>query len=818
MRNVTEQFRFAIQSAGLHPPEYIEADGKLHRFSSNGRRGDDAGWYVMHGDGLAAGAFGDWRSGLSEVWRADVNRSLMPQDEAAYRARVADMRRLRELAEARRKDEASERAEAIWQSASPSPRNHAYLLRKGVAPHGVRLFADTLTISGMDCAGALVIPLRDVSGHLHSLQFVAPNGEKRHLPGGRQKGCYYGIGEPNDVLVVAEGFATAASIREATGYAVAMAGYAGNLESVAEAARGKFPNMRIVIGADNDVREDGGENAGIVYGSRAAFAVGGYLAVPNLDGSKCDFNDLMLAHGADAVRAAIDNAKQPEGSANCGGTVSSVAASAWAEPRPLKDTLPRVEKFTPGLLPRALRDWVVDVAERAQAPMEYVAVAAMVSAGAALGRKIAVRPKMLDDWHEFPNLWGALIGPPSWMKSPCLDEGKRPLTLIEAELLEDYELTHREWEADAESAKARRDGAKDRARKAARDKKAFDKMELLADIVPDEPQPARLIVNDATQPALCDVLRANPNGVLVVRDELHGFIAELDKDGMQGARGFYLTGWSGKEAHVEDRIARGKNLRVPHVCLSMLGGIQPARVAPLLRDSIATGGSDGFLARFSLAVWPDSPGEYKAIDRAPDGDARDRAYKVFRDLYVLTPQGADAEGEDDSTPFVRFEPAAGEMFTEWDVALRNRARSGGDDGAFVAHLLKYPKTVAGLALIIHLSDGGRGSIGRDAVRRALGWAELLESHARRIYSSLGQSHIDAARSLLTRLKCGDLETPFTVRDIYRRNWAHLPDAEAAHAAVDVLEAHHCVRALPMGQNPTGGRPSVAYEVNPAIRS
>src|SRR5262249_16019972 len=136
--------------------------------------------------------------------------------------------------------------------------------------------------------------------------------------------------------------------------------------------------------------------------------------------------------------------------------------------------------------------------------------------------------------------------------------------------------------------------------------------------IPEEPMPPRLIANDATVPALCEVLRANPNGVLVFRDELAGLIAELDREGMEGSRGFYLTGWSGKEGHTQDRILRGTNLRVPFVCLSVLGGIQPARVAPLLRDSIATGGGDGFLARFSLTVWPDSPGEYRSIDRDPN--------------------------------------------------------------------------------------------------------------------------------------------------------------------------------------------------------
>ncbi len=709
---------------------------------------------------------------------------------------------------------AAARASDIWNAALAVDPEHPYLTRKGVKPYGLRLYRGDLAIGGIPCDGALIIPVRDAVGHLHSLEFITSSGEKRYLPDGRISAGYHAIGKPNGTLVIAEGYATAASIYEATGHATACGFNAGNLVPVAKALRAKFPDVRIIIGADNDA--GGRSNAGIEKANEAASAAHALVAVPDLDGAKADFNDIRAARGDDVVREAIEAAKAPSrGSVGFVGTGGGHFPQSWSDPKPLQNALPPVKEFIPELLPEALRDWVVDVAERTQAPLEYVAVSAMVSLGAALGRKVAVRPKRRDDWQEFANLWGAVIGPPSWMKSPALDEGKRPLSIIEGLQLESYELIHREWEADSEAAKVKRDGAKDRARTAARKGQSFDKSELVADLIPEEPRPARLIVNDATVPALCDVLRANPNGVLVFRDELAGLIAELDREGMEGARGFYLTGWSGKDGHTQDRIARGTNLRVPFVCLSMLGGIQPARVAPILRESIATGGGDGFLARFSLAVWPDSPGEYKAMDRQPDAEARQDAYAVFNALHALTPADIGAEIVDGSAPFLRLEPAATEAFTEWDVELRNRMRSGVDDGALSAHLLKYPKTISGLALLIHLADGGTGDVGLPAISRALAWSELLESHARRIYSSLGQAHIDAARSLLGRLKRGDLESPFTVRKIYVRGWAHLSDPESARSAVDVLESHGFVRGLSID---TGGRPSMAYHLNPAVRT
>jgi hypothetical protein len=507
----------------------------------------------------------------------------------------------------------------------------------------------------------------------------------------------------------------------------------------------------------------------------------------------------------------------PNGS---GGVVSegdtTFSDSPWFEPQPLTDALPPVESFAPDLLPDDLRPWVLDIAERTQAPIEYVAVSATVSLGEALGRKIAVRPKRLDDWCEFPNLWGAVIGPPSWMKSPALDEGKRPLSIIESSMLRNFDIVRREWEADAASAKVKREGARDRARKAAAKREVFDRDSLVADIIPDEPQPPRLIVNNATVPALCEVLRANPNGVLVYRDELSGLIAELDQEGMEGSRAFYLTGWSGKEGYVEDRIGRGTNLRVPYVCLSLLGGIQPSRVAPLLRETLATGGSDGFLPRFSLIVWPDCPGEYRAIDREPNYEAMEHAHSVYKRLHELEPAKVGAETIDGLSPFLRLDAAAAEAFTAWDVELRNRLRFGLDDGALAAHLGKYPKMVCALALLDHLASGGTGAIGQRAVLRALAWSQFLESHARRLYASQGQSHVDAARSLLNRIKRRDIGSTFKLREVYRRGWAHLSDFKAAEAAADLLESKGYLRVSQIQSGEAGGRPTSEYRVNPLV--
>lgn len=289
MIDVVHQFRAAIQSAGLIPPDMIEADGELHRFASNGKRGDDAGWYVMHADGISAGAFGDWRIGHSQPWRADIGRMLTPAEESAHRAKLAAIQRKREAEEAKRKAEASLKAAAIWQAAKPTD-NHAYLTRKGIKAHGARLHN-----------GALVIPMRN-GGELHSLQFIDADGNKRFLAGGRVKGCYCSIGRTEGVkaLCIAEGIATGATIHETTGYPVAVAFNAGNLEPVAQALRAKLPDLTLIVCADDDVSTAG--NPGITKAIEAARAVGALLAVPDFGGDRdphmTDFNDMATRCGA----------------------------------------------------------------------------------------------------------------------------------------------------------------------------------------------------------------------------------------------------------------------------------------------------------------------------------------------------------------------------------------------------------------------------------------------------------------------------------------------------------------------------------------
>lgn len=292
MTAAIEAFRTAIESAGLTPPDTIHCDGAIHRFSTNGRRGDDSGWYVLNLDGIPAGSFGCWRSGLHSTWCGKSDSSMTTAERDAHRQRIKAMKAQREAEQAQRQQKASETAAALWQQADPATA-HPYLSTKAIKPHGIKTFGDTL-----------LIPMRDTTGTLHSLQSISTDGSKMFHPGGRVKGCYFGIGKPADKLIVCEGFATGASIHEATGDAVAVAFNAGNLEAVALALRTKYPALQIVIAADDDHLTDG--NPGLTKARSAALAVGGFVVAPQFPAGRpvkaTDFNDLAAIAGLDAVR------------------------------------------------------------------------------------------------------------------------------------------------------------------------------------------------------------------------------------------------------------------------------------------------------------------------------------------------------------------------------------------------------------------------------------------------------------------------------------------------------------------------------------
>jgi hypothetical protein len=483
----------------------------------------------------------------------------------------------------------------------------------------------------------------------------------------------------------------------------------------------------------------------------------------------------------------------------------------WPAPKPLPDGLLPVAAFNEEFLPESLRPWVMDIADRMQCAPEFVAVPVVVACGSLIGCKIGIRPQRNNDWTEVPNLWGCEVGRPGVLKSPAMEEAIRPLRRFEVEELKKHEAALREYQSEAALAKIRNEEAAKAARQSIKGG-AAQRIDFAPE--PEVPKARCYLTNDTSYESLGEILSCNPQGVLVFRDELVSLLKTLDREEFAAARGFYLTAWNGTGGYTFDRIIRGRT-HIERACLSLLGSTQPGKLAEYIRRANEGGaGDDGLIQRFGLLVWPDQTGDWKEVDRYPDSEAKRTAWETFKRLDQLTPETAGAQRDDsDCVPFLRFDPEAQALFSDWQVDFEKKLRSGELSPALESHLAKYRKLVPALALINHLIDNRTGPVSEAAILQAIVFSEYLETHARRAYGSGLNSETAAAKAILKHIRRGELKDGFTLRDAMRNDWSGLTSRSQVQAGLDLLCDFGWLRAEKIE---TGGRPATTYAINPGV--
>lgn len=296
----------AISSAGLPPPsasqlEAAIAKGKPVRWSTNGDKSDRAGFcFVRQLDRILVASFGCMRSGFRSNWSAKSRNDMSEAQWKDHHQRMKEAAKKEEETASFKTEQAAIKAHERWSNAQPAQASNPYLLSKGVKPHGLKVEGETLLISIYNIA----------NNRISSLQTISPNGVKFYMEGGAKLGGIHQIGGESNHVVICEGFATGASIHEATNYTIAVAFDCGNLLPVAQAIRAKFPELKLIIAADDDWKKN--PNIGLTKAREAAAAVGGYLALPHFPNDRgekdTDFNDLHRIAGLDEVRSQIEAA------------------------------------------------------------------------------------------------------------------------------------------------------------------------------------------------------------------------------------------------------------------------------------------------------------------------------------------------------------------------------------------------------------------------------------------------------------------------------------------------------------------------------
>ena len=504
---------------------------------------------------------------------------------------------------------------------------------------------------------------------------------------------------------------------------------------------------------------------------------------------------------------------------------------AWPDPQILHGELRPVKKLDPQILPAQLRPWVEDVARRMPCPIDFVAAPAVCALSSVIGAGCSIRPKKLDDWAVIPNLWGGVIARPGQKKSPAIEAAFKPLRRLEKKAAEDYAASQAAHEADKAAFEAQKKAIIAKMEKDARNGGAGInalKRELaaLSSIAP--PICRRFMTNDTTIEKAGEIIRDNPRGIAIMRDELVGLLAQWDRDDRREDRAFHLTAWNGYGNYTSDRIQRGTIVSL-YLCEVIFGGIQPSKFMGFLvlaRNNIE---NDGTLQRFQVLVFPD---EIKGglVDAAPDIPARERAFAIFDELAKMDFVACGAETDDHAKiPYFHFDAEAQQFFNAWYEATERKRNIEGE-AIMVEHLAKFDSLMPSLALIFHLVEVAdwTASLKREprppqsvslrCAKLAAAWCDYLESHARRIYGLAANAALQGGRKLLEKIESGEIKDGFSARDVYIRNWSFLDSKEHAQAAINELLETHWIReiaAAPAPRAASGGRPlATCYMIHP----
>lgn len=778
LADLAARFGEALSEHGILPSSPIVPDGKLHRVHVEGDHpSSQNGWYILFPDHPGAGAFGCWKRGVKEKWCARPEHELDPAEREAFQRRMKEAREQRERAESQMCEQAVQRARSIWDPAPPADPAHPYLRRKRVAPHGIRQHG-----------GRLLVPV-SADGVVYGLQFISSEGEKRFLPGTMKRGHYHRIEGPADTIVIAEGYATAASIHENTGHAAVVAFDCRNLRPVAEAIRAKFPEARIILAADNDGRME--DNPGLRHATEAAQAVGGLLAVPEFaDGERgTDWNDVMILRGAAAVKDGIAHARLAHGSA--------------IEPTPLMRTLSQAEPFPVAALGPLLAAATLAIHERVQAPL------------AVCGQSVLAAATLAAQAHADVVLPTGQAKPLSEFFLTVAGTGERKTavdTWATAAIRERETELVRDHQAELPGWRNRNEAWEKQRTQILGDKNKYgnleDKARALNAIGPPPPAPLKPLLTcpDPTFEGLTLYLAAGQPSVGVFSGEGgqfvggHGLSAEHK---LKTGAGLSAV-WDGEPIK---RVRAGDGTTVitgRRVAMHLM--VQPEVAAGLLADPVLR--DQGLLSRVLVVAPASAAGTRLWQDPTPGSLAALRQYDQRLLRILRAPPAADPGAPNELRP--RRLPLSGEATQMWISFADLVERQLGPDCPFApirGLANKLPEHAARLAAVLALIDDVQTEqVGPDHLTCGIALVEHYAAEALRLYEAgLTDPDLRDAQRLLDWLVNGWDQPLVSLSDMYQRGPAAVRSAKRARQLAKILEEHGWVLRLDLSAEVAGKR-------------
>ena len=685
-------------------------------------------------------------------------------------------------------------------------------------------FSQVKRSQGKVKAGAVVIPIRNHEGAIMTYKVRNPDplgDAPRYVyliadhgaPPGQQL-------DDGGAMLIVEGELNAARARmalENIGLTFAVQGVAGV---------GNHPDLSRVAGREVFVYADGdaaGVKAARVWSESALQAGAAIARVLQPLEDEQDFCD--LTH--DALETWISEAISSATAVTLEDATSGDAdALEWGVRQPLPER-PSVSTMPPEMIPEPLRAWLNDAARLSCVPLEILAVNAICAASGVIGAAVNIHARAT--FYSVPNLWGAGVVLSGMMKTASLRAATEPLRKLEqaaqldaSEAQEDHELEvsraearHAALEKSYTTGKAPKGGTVATVEEVKEAKRELTRLEK------SRSEERTYTTTNTTHEALGMLLKVNPKGVTMVRDELGPFIANMNREDMSEARGFFNAGWDGNVSHAFHRVTRDKVL-LERVCVAVCGMIQPKLLDELMArmhgDPMQ---NDGFLQRFQVLVYPDTYPEWTPpeLQDSATPDALERAVRVFAALDQLEIK----EGDSVKPRPLWFSKEAQPVFNDWHDEIEVRSRPGGAleaDTAFKSWFMKTKSLCVNLAAIFHLCElaeaqHGWGDqlepISLDALNLALDWCDYLTTHAQKVYALELHPEAHAARVVAALIDDERIKTGTTLRDVKRSNRSTTP--AMLETGLFELERLGWVR---LEEVDTGGRPSDVVYLHPEL--
>jgi hypothetical protein len=473
--------------------------------------------------------------------------------------------------------------------------------------------------------------------------------------------------------------------------------------------------------------------------------------------------------------------------------------------------LPDVPAFPTDVFPAALADYVEGVRSALACPADFVGVPVLVLSAAALGasRALEVKPT----WRELPCIYAICVGRPGSAKSPALKEVATPV----------YERQH--------ALKIEHDAARERYEQAlavydppAPQKDVDPEIAGLWSAVtpppPEKPVPPvlrRLYVGDATIESIAVILRDNPRGVAVIRDEAAAFVTGLNqyKGGKGADKQFFLAAWAGEPVTVDRKNHKDGPIMVPHPFLTFIGGLPPDLLTYFRGWR---GAADGFLDRLLFAYPELGPAAPFRWDCLPD-HVRTAWRQTLDRLHLLS---METNEHGSPRPRLLHLTECGRVAFE---TLLDRLTSEVNTDGFPNHLwgpwAKLRGYAARLSLCLHCLRFVHGEtdsedVDGESVRRADRLVAYFQGQARRVYHALeADPSVGAARSVLAWIARKGV-VQFTKRDAFadlRRTFASV---DQIGRPLGLLCQHGFLRLVAVESSGPGRKPSATYTVNPLL--